>query len=93
MHMAERRSIYSVLAGKSDGKRQLGRPCPTREHRQGTARTLPSYCVAVCIFCFVLCNFFLCVVCFVTFPVLFVYMCTEQLPPGGYSIAVKYIIP
>jgi hypothetical protein len=21
-----------------------------------------------------------------------VYMCTEQLPPGGYPIAVKYII-
>ena len=26
----------------------------------------------------------LCIVC--------VYMCTEQLPPGGYPIAVKYII-
>jgi hypothetical protein len=35
----------------------------------------------------------LCIVCFVTFPVLFVYMCTEQLPPGGYPVAVKYIIP
>jgi len=22
-----------------------------------------------------------------------VYMCTEQLPPGGYPIAVKYVIP
>jgi hypothetical protein len=31
----------------------------------------------------------LCIVCFVTFPVLF--MCTEQLPPGGYPTAVKYI--
>jgi len=34
----------------------------------------------------------LCIVCFVTFPVFVcVYMCTEQLPPGGYPIAVKYI--
>jgi hypothetical protein len=24
--------------------------------------------------------------------IVFVYMCTEQLPPGGYTIAVKYII-
>jgi len=32
-----------------------------------------------CLFCVVLC-----IVC--------VYMCTELLPPGGYQIAVKYII-
>jgi hypothetical protein len=32
-----------------------------------------------CLFCNVPC-----IVC--------VYMCTEQLPPGGYPIAVKYII-
>jgi hypothetical protein len=33
------------------------------------------------------------IVCFVTFSVLFfVYMCTELLPPGGYPIAVKYVI-
>ena len=32
-----------------------------------------------CLFCVVLC-----IVC--------VYMCTELLPPGGYPIAVKYII-
>ena len=32
----------------------------------------------------------LCIVCFVTYSVLFV--CTELLPPGGYPIAVKYII-
>jgi hypothetical protein len=32
-----------------------------------------------CLFCV-----FLCIVC--------VYMCTELLPPGGYPIAVKYII-
>jgi hypothetical protein len=43
--------------------------------------------------CFMYFCVVLCVVCFVTFPVLFVvYMCTEQLPPGGYPIAVKYII-
>jgi len=36
----------------------------------------------------------LCIVCFVTFSVLFVcvYMCTELLPPGGYPIAFQYII-
>jgi len=32
-----------------------------------------------CLFCVVLC-------------IVFVYMCTEQLPPAGYPIAVKYII-
>ena len=36
-------------------------------------------CSMYCLFCDVLC-----IVC--------VYMCTEQLPPGGHSIAVKYII-
>jgi len=36
---------------------------------------------------------FLYIVCFVTFScIVSVYMCTEQLPPGGYPIAVKYII-
>jgi hypothetical protein len=44
--------------------------------RRGTARTLPNFCVALCIFC-VLCTFcvVLCIVCFVTFPVLFVCIC------------------
>ena len=36
-------------------------------------------CSMYCLFCVVLC-----IVC--------VYMCTELLPPGGYPIAVKYII-
>jgi hypothetical protein len=36
-------------------------------------------CSLYCLFCDVPC-----IVC--------VYMCTEQLPPGGYAIAVKYII-
>jgi len=57
VHMAERRSVYSVLVGKSEGKRHLGRSCPTREYREGAARTLPICCVALCIFCVVLCIF------------------------------------
>jgi hypothetical protein len=36
-------------------------------------------CSVYCLFCVVLC-----IVC--------VYMCTVLLPPGGYPIAVKYII-
>jgi hypothetical protein len=48
--------------------------------RRGTARTLPNFFVALCIFCVVLCIFccfvvVLCTVCFVTFPVLFVCIC------------------
>jgi hypothetical protein len=48
--------------------------CP---QRRGTARTLPNFCVALCIFV-LFCEFFcvvLCNVCFVTFPVLFVCIC------------------
>jgi len=51
--------------------------------KTGTARTLPNFCVVLGIFCVVLCIF-------LSFSVLF--MCTELLPPGGYPIAVKYII-
>jgi hypothetical protein len=42
-------------------------------------------CVVLCILCSLYCLFFdvSCIVC--------VYMCTEQLPPGGYPIAVKYV--
>jgi len=36
-------------------------------------------CSMYCLFCDVPC-----IVC--------VYMCTEQLPPGGYPIAIKYIV-
>jgi len=36
-------------------------------------------CSMYCLFCDVAC-----IVC--------VYTCTEQLPPGGYPIAVKYVI-
>jgi hypothetical protein len=41
-------------------------------------------------FCFIYFCFIVCIVFLVTFSVL--YMCTELLPPGGYPIAVKYII-
>jgi hypothetical protein len=50
----------------------------TTPQRWGMARTLPNFCVVVCI------------VCFVSFCVL--YMCTVLLPPDGYLIAVKYIV-
>jgi hypothetical protein len=49
--------------------------------RRGTARTLPKFCVGSIYFLFCV---FLCIV--------WVYMCTVLLPPGGYPIAVKYII-
>jgi hypothetical protein len=54
--------------------RQMPGWCP---QRRGTARTLPSFFVALCIFCVVLYIFcvVLCDVCFVTFPVLFVCIC------------------
>jgi hypothetical protein len=49
--------------------------------KTGTARTLPNFSVVLCI------------VCFVSFCVLFVCMFTVLLPPGGYPIAVnKYIL-
>jgi len=55
--------------------------------------------VALCIFVVALCIFVLfyvflcslyCLFCDVSC-VVCVYICTEQLPPGGYPIAVKYI--
>jgi hypothetical protein len=56
-------------------------------------RTLPSCCVVLCIF-FVFYVFLCCMYClFFDVPcIVCLYMCTEQLPPGGYPIAVKYII-
>ena len=62
--------------------------------KTGTARTLPSCCVARCIFCVVLCIFVFYVLFFCDVPcIVCVYICTELLPPGGYPIAVnKYII-
>jgi hypothetical protein len=58
------------------------------------------FCVVLLVLCrsmyFLCCSMYicvvLCIVCFVSFSVLFVCMCTELLPPGGYPIAVKYII-
>ena len=55
---------------------------------RGTARTLPSCCAALCMF---LCCSMYCLFCDVP-SIVCVYMCTEQLPPGGYTITVKYII-
>jgi len=51
--------------------------------RRGTARTLPNFCVVLCIYCVVLsilcCSMYfcvvLCIVCFVSFSVLFVCIC------------------
>jgi hypothetical protein len=58
--------------------------------RRGTARTLPSCCVALCIFCVVLCIFVLLCVLFCDVPcIVCVYMCTEQLPPGGYQLLLN----
>jgi len=54
--------------------------------KTGTARTLPNFCVVLCIFVlfYVLFCDVLCIVC--------VHMCTVLMPPGGYPIADKYII-
>jgi hypothetical protein len=51
--------------------------------RRGTARTLPNFCVVLCIVCFVtFCVLCVCVcVC--------VQMCTV-LPPGGYPISISH---
>jgi len=55
-------------------------------------KLLNIFCVVLCIFVlfcvFLCCSMYFCVVlCIVC-----VYMCTELLPPGGYTIAVKYIV-
>jgi hypothetical protein len=53
----------------------------------------PHSSLFLCCSMYFLCSVYfcvLCIVCFVTFPVL--HVCIEQLPPGGYPIAVKYII-
>jgi hypothetical protein len=73
--------------------------------RWGTARTLPIFCVILCIFvlfyailccsmqfCVVLCISVLFYVFLCRSLYCFLCMCTELLPPGGYPIAVKYII-
>jgi hypothetical protein len=63
--------------------------------RRGTARTLPNFFVALCIFLY--CSmYFLCCSMYSLFCdvpcIVCVYMCTDQLPPGGYPIAFKYKI-
>ena len=56
------------------------------------------FCVILCIVCFVsfcvlfvLCHSVYCLFC-VILCIVCVYTCTVLLPPGGYPIAVKYII-
>jgi len=61
----------------SSAVRQMPRQNP---QRRGTARTLPNFCVVLCI------------VCFVSLSVLFVCICVlYYCHRGGYPIAVKYI--
>jgi hypothetical protein len=52
---------------------------PARTGRHGPHSSYFLCCSMYCLFCDVLC-----IVC--------VYICTELLPPGGYPVAVKYII-
>jgi hypothetical protein len=67
---------------------QLYAKCQGKTHKDGARPALflvvvlfyvLLYCSIYCLFCDVPC-------------IVYVYMCTEQLPPGGYPIAVKYII-
>jgi len=72
--------------------------------RQGTARTLPHFCVVLCIFCVVLCIFcvvlcifcvVLCIVCFVSFSVLFVCICVLYYchrVATQFQLNISYII-
>jgi hypothetical protein len=50
-----------------------------------------STLVVAFFYVFFLCCSMCCLFCDVLF-IVYVYTCTEQLPPGGYPIAVKYII-
>ena len=65
--------------------------------RRGTARTLPNFCVVLCIVCVVLPNFcvVLCTVCFVSFSVLFVckcvlYYCHRVATQLQLNISISY---
>jgi len=46
--------------------------------------------VFIVLFCVFLCCSMYCLFC-VVLCIVFVYMCAEQLPRGGYPIAVKYV--
>jgi hypothetical protein len=62
--------------------------CRLRHINDSVLSSLKMEGIRFKLFCVVLYD-----VCFVMFPVLFVcILCTEQVPPGGYPIAVKYII-
>jgi hypothetical protein len=93
-------TLTEVFPCFSSVVRQMPGWCP---QRRGTARTPPNFLVALCTFCVALCIFFCVILCiFLCCPmwclfcdvpcIVCLYMCTEQLPPGGYPIAVKYII-
>jgi hypothetical protein len=68
---------FSQLQGKYPGK--------TR--KDGARPAL--FLVVVLLYVFLCCSMY-CLFCVVPC-IVCVYMCTEQLPPGGYPIAVKYI--
>jgi len=72
-----------VFRAFSSVVRQMAGKTP---QRRGTARTLPNFCVVLCIFCvgpcifvlfyvFLCCSMYFCIVCFVSLSVLFVYIC------------------
>jgi len=74
---------------------QLEGKCQGKTHKDGARTALflvvvLFYAFFVLFYVFLCCSMYclffdvLCIVC--------VYMCTELLPPGGYPIAVKYII-
>jgi hypothetical protein len=56
--------------------------------------SFPFLCCSMYFLCSMYFCVVLCIVCFVSFSVLFVctYVCTELLPPGGYPLAVKHIL-
>jgi hypothetical protein len=88
--------VFVNSNGTSDGWKNLSCKANARVKpaKTGTARTLPNFCVVLYIFvlfCVFLCCSMYCLFC-VVLCIVCVYMCTVLLPPGGYSIAVKYII-
>jgi len=68
--------------------------CQGKTRKDGT-RSAPFLVVVLLYVLFVLFYVFLCCSMYRLFCdvpcIAYVYMCTEQLPPGGYPIAVKYI--
>ena len=77
--------VFSQLLGKCQGK--------TRKDGARPALLLifVFFCVLFVLFYVFLCCSMYCLFC-VVLCIVCVYMCTELLPPGGYPIAIKYII-